>query len=110
MRAEDDDSLISTTTILILSGFLIGMSFAQPLGDLGYYVFNCGLTGLIAWMTFELTGVRQDHHELRRGQLLMEARLMRHVGLSARYATVVDTREKDRLLDWLRRETDGLLR
>lgn len=110
MQAEDDNSIISTTTILILSGFLIGMSFAQPLGELGYYVFNCGLTGLIAWMTFELTGVRQDHQEIRRGQLLMEARLMRHVGLASRHATVVDNREKDRLLDWLRRETDGLFR
>jgi hypothetical protein len=109
MRTEEDPSIISKTTILILSGFLIGMSFAQPLGELGYYVFNCGLTGLIAWMTFELSGVRQDHQEIRRGQLLMEARLMRHVGLSGT-SSIVDAREKDRLLDWLRRETDGLLR
>ncbi|WP_437226331.1 hypothetical protein SH661x_004528 [Planctomicrobium sp. SH661] len=101
--------MLSTSTILILSGFLLGMSVAHPLGDLSFYIFTCGLTGLVAYLTFEMTGLRNERTMIRHDQRLMEARLLRHVGLSLQQSSH-EHHEKDRLLDWLRRETEALSR
>jgi len=111
LDASREQPLLSTTTILILSGFLIGMSLAQPLGELSYYVFTSGLTGLVAYITFEMTGVREDRDVLRHSQELMEARLLRHVGFTAAVfneSTSPEQHEKRRLLEWLKRETEAL--
>ena len=111
VEQDREHSLLSTSTILILSGFLLGISLAQPLGELSFYVFTCGLTGLVAYITFEMTGVREDRDTLRSSQELMEARLLRHVGFSATSLTELtspEQHEKHRLLEWLKRETEAL--
>jgi len=107
-----EQSLLSTSTILILSGFLLGISLAQPQEELSYYVFNCGLIGLIAYITFEMTGVREDRESLQRSQQLVENRLLRHVAFSNvdQQVTSQEQHEKKRLLEWLKRETEALSR
>jgi len=104
---EPEYSLVSTSTILILSGFLLGVSFAQPSVDYSYYIFTCGVTGLIAFMTFQISGIRKEQAELRDDQRLMEARLVRHLSTNLQ-GTQQNQGEKDRLLEWLRRETEVL--
>lgn len=107
-----EPSLLSTSTILILSGFLLGISLSHPLGELSFYVFTCGLTGLVAYIAFEMSGVREDRELLQRSQRLMEDRLLRHVSLAlpSHPTHFPEHGEKKRLLEWLNRETEGLTR
>lgn len=99
--------LISTSSILIFSGFLLGVSVSQPLGELAFYVFASGIAGMVAYLTFEMTNMRQERQLICHDQQLMEARLLRHVGLSLQQISQ-DRQEQDRLLEWLNRETESL--
>ncbi|WP_437186663.1 hypothetical protein SH668x_000010 [Planctomicrobium sp. SH668] len=82
---QPSGTLISNATILILSGFLIGISVAQPLGDFGFYVFACGSAGMIAYLALEVIGIRKNQVEVEEQQLVVD-RLLKHVNSTSGHA------------------------
>jgi hypothetical protein len=72
--------VISRTTILILSGFLIGMSIGNVAGqELGPYILVCGLSGFLVYLALEMTSLRRELVAFQEGQRYIEDRLDRHV-------------------------------
>jgi len=106
---DGEQAIISTSTILILSGYLLGVSLIDPPSDLSNMIFAGGLTGFIAYLAFEITAVRRAQETPRLDQQLAEARLLRHVGLMTA-SPVQNLSEKNRLLEWLEQETKALSR
>ena len=73
-------SMISTSTILILSGFLIGLSVGQGTGnDISAYVMACGVAGLLAFIVFDAANARRQLELERRDREQVEDRLSKHV-------------------------------
>jgi len=106
---DEEHAIISTSTILILSGYLLVTSLIDPPGELSAMTFAGGLTGFIAYLVFEATAVRHIQETLQFDQHLAEARLLRHVGLLTASPSQ-NLHEKDRLLEWLEQETKALSR
>jgi hypothetical protein len=79
--AEDTERpLISNATILILSGFLIGLTVGKFVAeDLSPYVLACGLSGFLAFIALELAAERRANEANRREQQSIARRLERHV-------------------------------
>jgi len=72
--------LISNATILILSGFLIGLTVGKFVAeDLSPYVLACGLSGFLAFIALELAAERRTNEANRREQQSVARRLERHV-------------------------------
>lgn len=72
--------LLSTATILILSGFLIGISIGNAVGsELSPYLFACGVAGLLSFVVFELANRRRAAQAAEKGQRQIENRLQKHV-------------------------------
>jgi hypothetical protein len=109
-RAQSSQSgqLISTSTILILSGFLLGMAMSSPLGDLSFYITMCGLYGIVSYLALELAAVRRLQEEVAREQAQMERRLERHVNFTVPFHRD-ELSERARLLEWLKRETEHIV-
>jgi hypothetical protein len=80
MRKKDEHHVISTSTILILSGFLIGLTVGKIVSEsLSPYVLACGLSGFLAFIALEFTGTRREEEEAYDEQVQIQSRLDRHV-------------------------------
>ncbi|MEZ5941840.1 MAG: hypothetical protein R3C18_10630 [Planctomycetaceae bacterium] len=72
--------VLSATTILILSGFLIGLTVGRVVGeDLSPYVLSCGLAGCLAFMAFDVAGTRREEDAVAEEKRQAEERLDKHV-------------------------------
>lgn len=79
MKARKPE-LISNSTILILSGFLIGLTVGNIVSDsLSPYVLSCGLSGFLAFIALEFTGTQRDEQAAHEEQVQVQSRLDRHV-------------------------------
>lgn len=80
MRKKQEHHVVSTSTILILSGFLIGLTVSKIVSDtLSPYVLDCGLAGFLAFIALEFAGSRREEEEAHVGQAQVQSRLDRHV-------------------------------
>jgi len=80
MRKNHESQLVSTSTILILSGFLIGLTVGKTVAaSLSPYVLDCGLAGLLAFIALEFAGTRREEEEAQEEQVQIQSRLDRHV-------------------------------
>ncbi len=80
MRNRHEHHVISTSTILILSGFLIGLTVGKIVSEsLSPYVLSCGLAGFLAFIALEFTGTRREEEEAHEEQVQVQSRLDRHV-------------------------------
>jgi hypothetical protein len=102
-----DRPVISTASILIISGFLFGMAVAVPLGPMASDVASCGIAGLLAYIGFEFAAKRRDLRQALRSQHTQEQRLQRHLEQVDPFLSA-ELDEKVRLLEWLNRETKTL--
>ncbi|MCA9053326.1 MAG: hypothetical protein KDA75_05790 [Planctomycetaceae bacterium] len=72
--------IISVTTILILSAFLIGLTVGNFIGtDLEPYVLACGLSGMLAFIGLELAAFQRKMNALEVNKRIVEDRLDRHI-------------------------------
>ncbi len=72
--------LLSTSTILILSGFLIGVTIGKIVAaDLSPYVLACGLSGFLAFIAFDTAASRRELARQIEEQESMEKRLDKHM-------------------------------
>ena len=79
-RKYRDKPLISVTSVLILSAFLIGMAVGNVLAaELEPYVLTCGLGGLLAFLGLEMAGLRRKLAQVEVEKRHLETRLDRHV-------------------------------
>lgn len=82
MSADRDNSpsLISATTILILSAFLIGTSLGGFLEEeLSRRVWWSGVAGMVAFVVLEALAFRRRRRTQENEQKYVEDRLQRHV-------------------------------
>ena len=80
VKRKDENPLISASTILILSGFLIGLTVGKIVSEsLSPYVLSCGLAGFLAFIALEFAGTRREEEEAHVGQVHVQGRLDRHV-------------------------------
>jgi len=82
-KEETNRPLLSSSSILIFSSFLIGLASGNSLPDhMGRLVFLSGLIGLIAYLALGLVAWRQRCRAAERANLLatsqLEQRLNRH--------------------------------
>ncbi len=76
----DRRPLLSVCTILILSGFLIGLTTSREIpAEMQRLVLASGLLGVLAFIGLEQVAVRRRLREELREQELIENRLNRHV-------------------------------
>ncbi len=79
-REPDEVQVISVTTILILSAFLIGIAIGNVIGtDLEPYVLACGLAGMLAFIGLELAAFHRKMLALEEEKRHLESRLDRHI-------------------------------
>ena len=79
-KNKRETKIISASTILILSGFLIGLTVGKIVSEaLSPYVLSCGLAGFLAFIALELTGTHREEEEAHSEQVLVQGRLDRHV-------------------------------
>jgi len=92
MRKKDEGHVISASTILILSGFLIGLTVGKIVSEsLSPYVLSCGLAGFLAFIALEFTGTQREEEEAHGEQVQVQSRLDRHVmSLSSMSFTMPD--------------------
>ena len=80
MKKKDEHHVISATTILILSGFLIGLTVGKIVSEnLSPYVLSCGLAGFLAFIALEYAGTQRKEEEAHDEQVQLQSRLARHV-------------------------------
>lgn len=108
-RRRTEAPLLSTTTILILSGLLIGLSIAKPLDGLTFYIQTCGVAGIVSFYALKLIAVQREKLHQQREQQQMEQRLQRHVSIITP-ASRAEMDECVRLLEILESEAELLLR
>lgn len=78
-KTDREPQLISHSTILILSGFLVGMTIGKIVSDeLSPYVMLTGVLGFFAFFVFDLSAARRAEATLRHERNLMEERLAKH--------------------------------
>jgi hypothetical protein len=96
-NTSEDRSLISNATILILSGFLIGLTVGKIVADeLSPYVLACGLSGFLAFVALELAAERRKEEAAHAEQTRINRRLNRHVELvTSQPASAADPAEQD---------------
>jgi hypothetical protein len=83
MTSDDDTPekrpLISSTTILILSGYLVGLTVGSSSADSwASDVLACGLAGFLAFVALQLVAERKIEDAVRRERAQLTARLNRH--------------------------------
>ncbi len=80
MKKKGETQIISASTILILSGFLIGLTVGKIVSEsLSPYVLSCGLAGFLAFIALEFTGTQREEEEAHVEQVHVQGRLDRHV-------------------------------
>ncbi len=88
VESEPTRPLVSVTSLLILSGFLIGVAVGQGVADdLSPYVLSTGLAGVLAYLGFDCAATRRRERALLREQQQLMSRLNRHVVHSQGSAT-----------------------
>ena len=92
LKKKDEHHVISASTILILSGFLIGLTVGKIVSEsLSPYVLSCGLAGFLAFIAQEFTGTQREEEEAHVEQVQVQSRLDRHVlSLSSMTFTMPD--------------------
>lgn len=95
MSRPPKPELISNSTILILSGFLIGLTVGKIVSEsLSPYVLSCGLSGFLAFIALEFTGTQREEKAAHEEQVAVQNRLDRHVmSLSSVSFTLPPTKE-----------------
>ena len=98
MSRRQKPELISNSTILILSGFLIGLTVGKIVSEsLSPYVLACGLSGFLAFIALEFTGTQRDEQAAHEEQVAVQNRLDRHVmSLSSVSFTLPSSKEDAR--------------
>lgn len=77
---KGEPQLISASTILILSGFLIGLTVGKIVSEsLSPYVLSCGLAGFLAFIALELTSTQREEQSDHEEKVHVQGRLDRHV-------------------------------
>ena len=77
---KGESQLISASTILILSGFLIGLTVGKIVSEsLSPYVLACGLAGFLAFIALELAGTQREEQSAHEEKVHVQGRLDRHV-------------------------------
>lgn len=77
---QREQTILSTSTILILSGFLIGLSVGKMVAeDLSPYVLVCGLSGFLAFIALDEVAARRRDEQWQEEQQQREDRLDKHV-------------------------------
>lgn len=72
--------LVSATSILIFSVFLIGVTIGRNAGgEMSPYVLSSGLSGMLAFMALDLVRTRRRERKLLRERRELIARLNRHL-------------------------------
>ena len=80
IKNKGETQIISTSTILILSGFLIGLTVGKIVSEsLSPYVLSCGLAGFLAFIALELTGTQREEKIDQDEKVHVQTRLDRHV-------------------------------
>lgn len=73
-------SLLSQTSILILSAFLIGLAAQNVLPPrMGVYLFFGGAMGLFAYLGLDIVSHRRRHRETEAAQQAIESKLQNHL-------------------------------
>jgi hypothetical protein len=79
-KPTEERPLISTSSILILSGFLIGITVGKLVAeDLSPYVLACGLSGFLAYIALDIAATRREEEAAAEEIRHMHGRLDRHV-------------------------------
>jgi hypothetical protein len=79
-KTEDGKHALSTSSILIFSGFLIGLAVSQPMGsELSFCVMMCGVAGLLAFYVLDHANERRGRQRIQRVRHHMEQRLRKHI-------------------------------
>ncbi len=77
----DNRPVVSVCTILILSGFLIGLATSnQVASDLRVYLYSSGFLGILSFLALDHVRNRRRLQAEAVEQMLVEERLERHVG------------------------------
>jgi TRAP-type mannitol/chloroaromatic compound transport system permease large subunit len=80
ISSRNQNVLISRTSILILSSFVIGLSVGNVAhAELAPYVLVCGLCGFLAYIALEMASLRRELAAFQQDQRQIEDRLDRHV-------------------------------
>lgn len=92
-----DRPLLSASSILIVSGFLIGLTVGRIVGeDLSPYVLSCGLAGCLAFISLDMAATRRDEDAVEEDKRQQEERLDKHVmSLSSIGFTLPPAQEED---------------
>lgn len=79
-RPESGRSLLSASTIVILSAFLVGVAVGEVGGpDFSPFVLMCGLCGFVTFIGLRLSSRRRRSEALEQEIRQVENRLDRHV-------------------------------
>ena len=80
IKKKGETQIISASTILILSGFLIGLTVGKIVSEsLSPYVLSCGLAGFLAFIALEFTGTQREEKIDHDEKVHVQTRLDRHV-------------------------------
>ncbi len=78
-RSESESQVISVSTILILSGVIIGLTVQRFVGEeTAPYLLAAGLSGFLAFLALDLVSSRRSQAALKVEQEQMEDRLDKH--------------------------------
>ena len=79
-KRPDPQPLLSVCTILILSGFVLGLAMSSQMsGGLQAFVILAGLTGMLAFLGLDTAALRRRKQMERQEQEYVEDRLVKHV-------------------------------
>ena len=79
-KRPDSHPLLSVCTVLILSGFVLGIAMSSRMsGGLQAFVILSGLTGMLAFLGLDTAAHRRRRLIERREQQYVENRLVKHV-------------------------------
>lgn len=97
-RPDKQSELISTTTILILAGVIIGMTVCQVTdSEFLPYLYAAGVSGFIAFISLDMAATKRFNEELKQEQLNIENRLDRHTQSLMNIGFQLEAEEKQSL-------------
>jgi len=80
LKNPDNRPLLSVCTILILSGFLIGLSTSRLIdGEMGTYLLLSGFVGILSFIALDHVRTLRRKQAESEEQMFVEERLERHV-------------------------------
>ena len=78
-KSDSESKLVSSTSILILSGFMIGLTVGKfSASELSPFILAGGLSGFLAFIALDITAARRAKRLKKDIQLQVEERLERH--------------------------------